>query len=432
MVRKDQLYELFFEHSHILTGIEAALLRFLAHEADNGKTQEETYAASLDRLFAHNHKAEAALTSEHPALDGLSAAAALRYILENPTDTTLHTIELPQADPETLLLQSQKKPRLEKIPQRDPIPTEIMPKPIDPGEFEIISFPDEIDTIPTSSTHVHLNKQFVLNIAQVTRLLDRCPYLKIIQIPKGLHDNLVGASLTKLFAERGVTVIKGRLRNDQTYDERRAKGSLFEVEQAKFNHAFSSPKRRSAMTYMRAHNFIEFQVAELYYSSSNLSSRDIAEKLDLQLRSVQGHLRVFKSWLGVLNHSDYEGILERKIADHKRRNGKKRENEKIIKESSVGELLPPQTLHRKFWGGWQRIIITQALNPNATIYELLDGEVNPDFITIALQRYQIGEYRDTPHSLPYLANKYGVTKECIRTRLRTFFTKLNALSHSSV
>lgn len=272
--------------------------------------------------------------------------------------------------------------------------------------------PQAIDMLMPFATFVHLSGPKVINIKSIKLLLEHCPNLQVIEIPKSLV-HLAGTMVRELLEARGVEVRTGRVREGEYYDTNE-EDDYYKTKKHTFQEFMKDPEKRKFFERMKKFEIDEAEIAELYYGDERISAREIAERLGVRFPYSLNKLMTISHWLGftenktsairIANISRVMDIWEK--ADRNRN-----EAEKLRQQYSFNGIVPPRNLPVNRWEMWQKVMEFSGARPSFLFDLIIQDERSADAFKCY---FCLSEFSEGKTTLAELGKKYGVTREMMR------------------
>lgn len=359
------------------------------------------------RVFLDQSGQRAVLTSLNPLLDGISPMQALREkVVSEQIARSSARLTIPKrveirGTPQ--YVQTAPGKREETIFERNAFSR----------TSEVVSERNDIGA-STRSKVVHLGNPRVVNISSIGMILQTYPELEIIEIPKSFLL-LVGPTIRKLLNERGISLAIGRIKDNPAYDVTPVTQN-YQNHKRRFQEVLAVQERKVIFDRMLEHEFLEAEIASLYFGHERISVREIAERLGITWGVCESKLATFYAWSETAQSNKTAVVAAKNLIVRLNRleTAYTKEGRQKLRESyAVGGFLPSESLPPARLENWQKLY--KMLLENRENFEQLKA-IDPKLAEILFLYYQLQpqQTQQKATTLEELGGKYSVTKERIR------------------
>lgn len=293
-------------------------------------------------------------------------------------------------------------------------------------EIPMIGDKTHLEDFPPDTQEIHLGRQSVINVPTLNALLARFPNLSVIQIPPS-YQRLISPAYKALLSEKGIELRIQRTKNYDYYDET-SETPEYKEKKALYKSLFTGEETKGLMETMKKHEFIELEIAELYFGEERISISKIAEELGLNHNHIQGLLKVITIFAGyptenvqMKGRAEY---LKQRIAKIQEAEINDANRKKYGRGFAVEDNFPPDSLPLHLLDNWQKLSQMQLAHPEK--FDELSRS-NPRGIKIVMDYYGLSGEPYIKKSLENFGKQYGVSRERIRQVINDVFTKLGLL-----
>lgn len=424
-----------------------------AEEILKGIVKKELSPDALEELFA-DPVVEEKLTSASDSLDGKSPLAVIRAEIEkeNQAIATLGAVQPKIEGPQVVnssVSTYQNSVTVFQVPNESII-TSPFPKlgrsqqrreeifssrshrkesPF--GKIAVITSTEDICDESIHAEVVHLGNQSVVNISTIEAVLEISPNLRIIQMPKS-YLRLMGPGIKNLLEQRGIHLRIGRIKEASYYDEPGMTKDYKDSKKA-FDEMQKDPSKKHYFDLMLKYNFVEAEVALMYFGSDRISIRQISEQLGLREYYAQRRFNALMCWAGKAYKEAKINQGARNLTNHidqlEKATRSKENFEQFRERYKVGDQYPPESLPIERWELWQKITEIRQKKPQI-LNELMQSK--PRWVLslahfFHLDGVDLGDTAGSFKNLDELAGHWGISHQASNQYKNKALRKLGLL-----
>lgn len=376
---RGDVYALFAEQPQIVQALKRA--EVVLREIKAGRAR----SGAMGDVFA-NPQIHEILTTPHPSLDDRIPIIVFRS----------------EAKPQEPIVADQKSPRaVDGERESDPQASE--DKPTTP----VVRYSKIGQELAPDTRVVHLTGQGVLTVAALEEILKKCPHLEAFQVA----PTFVRQFPRRFLQEHGLELKVARvIRRDPSLSTHTTQS--YEDRKRKFEALAEDPKRWAEFQKMVKYKFREAEIALMYYGDERMSIWEISQRLGRQWSYVQRKLAYFNVWMGISTKSqpmkNGAALLPERLRRAGQTQAEAQEADRYPRQFRVGDKLPPQTLARRHFALWQKIM--QRVQDDPSVLSKLQAS-NVRLYEALVSYYQLHDREGRGENKAQIGRRFGVSPE---------------------